>query len=168
MKIGWLITALLIFSVSAEAEIHPLSLLGDQQFANKQFELALISYNQLIQEFPDKKEGYFNRGLCLYATEKFSEAIFDFDECTGMDSSFSEAQLMKGFALEKRGDLKEAMAEYKNLQSRNTNRTLLDRRIKNYQLAVVVSKSWYYMIAIMLVVILLMAVIVKSIAYRKG
>ena len=168
MRYLFFILLFFVLPYFTEAENHPLFAAAEIQFNQKNYEAALVGFNQLLQEFPEKKECYFNRGLCLYKAEKFSEAIFDFDESISMDSALADAQLMKGFSLEKRGDLKEAMAVYKNFPESNTNHTLLNRRIKNYQLAVIVSSKWYYMIAMMLVVILLMAVVVKTSSYRKG
>lgn len=141
---------------------HPLSAEGDRQFNQQHFDSALICYNQLIQEFPDRKEGYFNRGLCLYKTDKFSEAIFDLDEAFRMDSSLTDAKLLKGFSLEKRGDLNEAMMLFGNVALQNTMHTLLDRRIKNYQLAVMISSKWYYMLMMALLLIIVVAVVSKS------
>jgi hypothetical protein len=53
-----------------------------------------VLFNQLIQEFPERKEGYFNRGLCLYKTEQYSEAILDLGTCLQMDSVFSLASVL--------------------------------------------------------------------------
>ena len=79
-----------------------------------------------------------------------------------MDSSLTDAQLLKGFSLEKRGDLNEAMMLFGNIDLQNTMHSLLDRRIKNYQLAVMVSSKWYYMLMMALLLIIVVAVAAKS------
>ncbi len=162
MRYAFLFLVVLFLPFFSEAEIHPLSAEGDRLFNQQHFDSALICYNQLIQEFPDRKEGYFNRGLCLYKTEKFSEAIFDLDEAFRIDSSLTDAQLLKGFSLEKRGDLNEAMMLFGSVDLQNTMHTLLNRRIKNYQLAVMISSKWYYMLMMALLLIIVVAIAAKS------
>lgn len=137
-------------------------------FDEKDYNAALVTYNLLIQEFPERKEGYFNRALCLYKTEKYAESIFDFEESFALDTLLREARLMKGFAFEKQGNLKEAMSVYESLLITDATLFPLKERIKNYHTAVFISKSWYYMVAIFLVVIILIAVVAKSLSYRKG
>jgi tetratricopeptide (TPR) repeat protein len=75
-------------------------------------------FNQLIQEFPERKEGYFNRGLCLYKTEKYSEAVLDLGTCLQMDSVFSLARVLKGLCLQRSGNLQEAMQTYSEISGR--------------------------------------------------
>lgn len=163
-----LICLLFQFPNVLQSEIPPVSLDADRQFTTGQFDSALISYRLFIQQFPEQKEGYFNRGLCLYKLGKYSEAILDFDQCLRIDSSFSEGHLLRGLSLEKRGDWKDALTEYEGLSSQDTYSALLERRIKIYRISVILSKNWYYMIAMMLLVILLMAVGVKSVSYKRG
>lgn len=141
---------------------HPLSLQADQQFEQREYDAALVTYNQLIQEFPERKEGYFNRGLCLYKTEKYSEAIFDFDEAFKIDSLLTDAQVLKAFSLEKQGDQQAAMFLFQNLFDQHTMPALLNRRIKNHELAVMLSSKWYYMIALALLLFLLVTVVAKT------
>ena len=60
MRIVFLFAILLFTSVKAEAEIHPLFTAAEKQFNEKNYEGALINFNLLIQQMPEKKEGYFN------------------------------------------------------------------------------------------------------------
>jgi tetratricopeptide (TPR) repeat protein len=116
---------------------------------------------------PSKEECY-NRGLALYNEEKYAASILVLDTCLNIDSTFNEARLLRGMSYEKKGDWKNAIADYEYLKARNTYGDLLDRRINFYCISVILSRNWYYMIAMMLVVILLMAVAVKSLSYRRG
>ena len=163
-----LIGMFLFFSVIAETEDYPLSQQAQQYFDSGQFEQAANTYTQVIEQLPDAKEGYFNRGLCYYKTKQYSNAIPDFEKCLQLDSTLSDALLMHALCMEHTGQLKQAIAEYEKLKETGTNSTLLNSRIKSYRLSVLVSKNWYYMVAMMLLVILLMAVVAKSYSYRRG
>lgn len=167
MKKTVFIFSVFILPFFAEAEIHPLSLAGDNLFSQNNFDSALICYNQLLQEFPEKKECYFNRGLCLYKQEKFSEAILDFDECLTLDSTFLTAEFLKGISLEKSGSLKEAMAAFTLVSTKDA--TIFDaaKRIKNYELAVFISKNWNLMIAMAVILILLVALATNVLSSKK-
>jgi tetratricopeptide (TPR) repeat protein len=163
-----LLAILLLFSAHAETENHPLAEQAQQYFDNGQYEQAASTYTQLITQLPDTKEGYFNRGLCYYKLKQYTNAIPDFEKCLQLDSTTSDALLMLSLCYEHTGQLKQAIAGYEKLKETDTNSTLLNSRIKSYRLSVLVSKNWYYMVAMMLVVILLMAVVAKSYSYRKG
>ena len=113
------------------------------------------------------KESYYNQGLNRYQSGKFSEAIFYFDTCLIIDSSFKEARFLKALSLEKKGDLIEAITEFEIIKRDDPLYDDIDKRIKNYHLTVYLSKNWYYMLAMLFLVILFMAVVVKTIAYKK-
>lgn len=163
-----LMAMLLFFSAGAETENHPLAAQALQYFDNGQYKEAATTYTQLITELPDTKEGYFNRGLCYYKLNQYTNAIPDFEKCLQLDSTTGDALLMLSLCYEHTGQLKQAIAGYEKLKETGTNSTLLNSRIKSYRLSVLVSKNWYYMVAMMLVVILLMAVVAKSYSYRRG
>jgi len=154
------------FSILSGADLHPLSLAGNQQFSLHQYDAAMVSYNQLIQYFPDNKAGYFNRGLCLYKTENYAQAIYDFEECLILDSIYIKAAIAKAFSLEKKGELKAAIASYTLLNGKVERTYLLHKRIQNYELAVLLSKKWYYMLAMLLIAVILLALVSKSFAKR--
>ena len=102
-------------SAGAQTVLDPLSEEADKAFQNEHFDKALALYNQLIQEFPERKECYFNRGLCLYNLDRQSEAILDFDEAKTIDLNLQEADYMKGLALEKSNRLSEALTLWQQL-----------------------------------------------------
>lgn len=169
MKQALLLIVLLFFlSAGAEVQDHPLSVQAQQQFTDGKFEDAVTSYTQLADTFPEAKEPYYNRGLCLYELKQYDKALADFDKALAIDTSLKDAKYMRALSLEGNGNVKEAVIEYEKLSEGDTKYTLLNKRIKSYRLSVILSKNWYYMIAMMLVVILLMAVVAKSYSYRKG
>ena len=159
---------MVLLPVLSEAEISPLFTEANQQFEHQQYDSALGNFNLLLQQNPEQKESYFNRGLCLYYTEKFNEAILDFNECLLLDSVFDEAQFLKGLSLQKTGELKAAMYEYQNIHERNTAYGLLDKRIKNYRFAVYLSTRWYYMIVMAVLLLLLITLVVNLSSSKKG
>lgn len=167
MRILFLITILLVSSGLSDAEVHPLSASAEKQFQSNDYEAALLSYNQLIQEFPDRKEGYFNRGLCLYKTDKYSEAILDFNDCLQMDSDLVAASFLKAMSLQKRGDIGEAMNLLGGIVEGDATIYSVAKRIKNYRLAVYLSTRWYYMLAMSLVLILLMILVINIFSSKK-
>jgi tetratricopeptide (TPR) repeat protein len=157
----------LINSSQIDAEVHPLSATALTQFENAEYDLALSNYNELIQQFPDKKEGYFNRGLCLYKLEKYSEAIADFSDCLMKDSTLEAVRFLTGMSLLKKGSVTEGIAELEKIPQDDPTISYAQKRIKNYRLAVYIGTRWYYMIAMALVLILLMALVANVAAAKK-
>jgi hypothetical protein len=60
LKITLFIFGLLLSFIQVEAEVHPLFAAANEQYQQRQYDSALVLFNQLIQEFPERKEGYFN------------------------------------------------------------------------------------------------------------
>ncbi len=159
-----LLSLLPLFS---EAELHPLFIEGNRQFANEQYDSALVNFNLLIQDCPDKKEAYFDRGLCLYKAQRYSEAMLDFDLCLGMDSAMYEARVLQALSLQKTGRLQAAIGQYEWIEEHTTGYSLLNKRIKNYHLAVFIANKWYYMIAMAVIVLVLMVLGAGIVSGRK-
>lgn len=136
---------ILLFAIRTEAAQHPLSITGDSAYQNQNYSQALIAYNSLVQEFPGRKEGYFNRALCLYHIEKYSEAFFDFDESFRMDTALYSALALKALCLEKQGDLNEAMRLYRSLPVADFAYPFL-QRVKTYERATFIASKWYYVL----------------------
>lgn len=145
LRYSWL--AILFFAIQTEAAQHPLSITGDSAYQNQNYAQALIAYNSLIQEIPDRKEGYFNRALCLYHTEKYSESFFDFDESFRIDTAQHSALALKALCLEKRGDFNEAMRLYRSLPVADFSFPFL-QRVKTYERASFIASKWYYILSL--------------------
>lgn len=146
------------FSLNARAQtiLHPLSEEADKAFQNEHFDKALALYNQLIQEFPERKEGYFNRGLCLYHLDRQSEAILDFDEAKTLDLNLQEADYMKGLALEKSGRLSDALALWQQLVPYFNAK----QKAQHIEWTQWISRQWYF--AASLLTLLLVGIIVMT------
>ncbi len=167
MKITLFIFGLLFSFIHVEAEVHPLFAAANKQYQEQQYDSALMLFNQLIQEFPERKEGYFNRGLCLYKTEKYSEAVLDLGTCLQMDSVFSLARLLKGLCLQQSGNLQEAMQTYSEISGDDARLFSTQKRVKNYNLSVYLATRWYYMVAMAISIILLVLVWISMLSRKK-
>ncbi len=168
MKITLFIFGLLFSFIHVEAEVHPLFAAANKQYQEQQYDSALVLFNQLIQEFPERKEGYFNRGLCLYKTEKYSEAVLDLGTCLQMDSVFSLARLLKGLCLQQSGNLQEAMQTYSEISGDDARLFSTQKRVKNYNLSVYLATRWYYMVAMGLIFILLIVTVISFFSEAKN
>ena len=166
-KARLLFLIILVAPLALLAETDSLYLQAQRQFQNKHFDSAVISFTNLIHHYPEKKEGYYNRGLALYNTGRYAEAVADFDKCLVLDSGFVEAQFMASKALEKKGKLKGAITELERLRAKNNDYDQVEKRIKNYRLSVYISENWYYMLAMMLLFIVLVAVAAKAFSSKR-
>jgi len=167
-KARLLLLIILIIPIALSAETDSLYLVAQRQFQHKHFDSAVVSFTQLIQKYPDKREGYYNRGLALYNIKKYPDAISDFEQCLKIDSGFTEAQFMASKTLEKKGELKGAITELERIKAKNNDYDQVEKRIKNYQLSVYISENWYYMLAMMLLFIVLVAVAAKAFSSKRG
>lgn len=168
LTVAFICCALLMFPFLQRAEVNPDYQKGSQQFEENQFDSAIVSFTQLIAAYPDKKEGYFNRGLAYFNTAKYDEAISDFTKCVQIDSVFKEAEYMKARALQEKGSVNEAYTLYSVMNTKYTGYLDLQKRIKTYQLTVLISNNWYYMLAIMFMIIVLLTIVARTYGYRKG
>ncbi len=125
------------------------------------------SIAETIVEPDANKAIHYNRGLEFYSRDKYPEAILSFDSCLLLDSSFIDARFMKAITLEKAGNLTEALNEFKRIKNKNPRYDDIDKRIGNYYLTIYLSKNWYYMITMLFIVVLIMAIVVKTVAYKK-
>lgn len=149
-------------STGAQSVLDPLSEEADKAFQNEHFDKALALYNQLIQEFPERKECYFNRGLCLYNLDRQSEAILDFDEAKTIDLNLQEADYMKGLALEKSNRLSEALTLWQQLIPYFN----AEQKAQHIVWAQRWSRQWYYITTLM--ILLVTSTLILSLGLRKS
>ncbi len=149
-------------SAGAQTVLDPLSEEADKAFQNEHFDKALALYNQLIQEFPERKEGYFNRGLCLYNLDRQLEAILDFDEAKTIDLNLQEADYMKGLALEKSNRLSEALTLWQQLIPYFN----AEQKAQHIVWAQRWSRQWYYITTLM--ILLVTSTLILSLGLRKS
>ena len=163
-----LFSVFLTFPLWAWSQSLPVYQQADSQFELKQFDSAVVAFNQFIDSFPHKKEGYFNRGLCYYRMNKLAEARRDFNSCLQIDSVFNDAIFMETLILQKEGHWTESNIEIKKLNTSYAGYNELKKSIRYHNLSVILSRNWYYMIAIMFLFIILVGVVAKSYAVRRG
>jgi tetratricopeptide (TPR) repeat protein len=141
---------------------------GYTQYKQNYFDSAIASFSQLISEHPEKKEGYYNRGLSYYHLNKLAEAQHDFNACLQIDSVFDDARFMKVLILQRQGKWKSANAEIKSLNTSYAGYNELQKHSHYHNISVILSRNWYYMIAIMFMFVILVGIIAKSYYTYKG
>ena len=140
---------------------------AERLFNTQQFDSSLQVYDALIAQYPDTLSLYYNRGLCLYRLGKLNEAITDFDYCIGIDSLHKDARYMKALALDKKGEQEASVEELTALQRIDAGYDNIQKRIKNYNIAVYVSRNWYYMLAMAFLLIVFLATVATLKTSRK-
>lgn len=161
------LTLILLSLTTAKADIHPTYLRAVQDFEQQNYNNALWSFNELLQEFPDGKESYFNRGLCLYKAGKYSEAILDLEESLQRDSLLADALFLKAMSYENTAQPGKAMNVLNLLCISDNSYPSVQQRIQNHRLAVVVSSKWYYMVIMAIIAIALVALLVSLLSSNK-
>lgn len=143
------------------------AVVAENYFTHQHFDSALLVYNQLIEEYPDTLSLYFNRGLCYYKLNQPAKAVADFDYVLMHDSLHKEALYLKALSLEQSGKQPAALNTLEKLYELDKNYNDVAKRIKNYRLAVYLSRNWYYMIAMALLVIIFLATVVTLKTSRR-
>lgn len=162
-----LFTLILLSLTTAKADIHPTYFRAVQEFEQQNYSNALLVFNELLQEFPDSKESYFNRGLCLYKSGKYAEAILDFDESLQRDSLLTAALFLKAMSYENAAQTDKSVEVLNLLYKQDNLYPTLQQRIQNYRLAVVVSSKWYYMVIMAIIAIALIALLVSLLSSKR-
>ena len=85
-----------------------------------------------------------------------------------MDSVFDDSRYMKILTEQKQGDWDGAFIEFKKLNTSYTGYNGLKKHIRYHNISVILSRNWYYMIAIMFLFIILVGILAKSYAVKKG
>lgn len=141
---------------------------GYGQYNRSHFDSAIVSFTGLIAAHPEKKEGYYNRGLCYFRLNNLADARRDFNTCLQMDSVFDDARFMKILILQKQSDWKSAFIEFNKLNTNYAGYKELKKHGQYHNLSVILSRNWYYMIAIMFLFIIFIGMAAKVYAVRKG
>ena len=141
---------------------------GYLQYQQGHFDSAVASFTQLLIAHPEKKEGYYNRGLSLYHLNRFKEAQNDFNTCLQRDSVFDDARFMKVLALQAQDNWEAASNEIKLMNTNYAGYNELKKRIRYHNISVILSRNWYYMIAIMFMFVILVGIVAKSYYAIKG
>ena len=150
------------------AQTLPLLQQADSQYELSQYDSALVDFNQIVIQYPAKKEGYYNRGLCYYHLNRLAEAQKDFTTCLQIDSVFEDARFMKILTLQQQGDWEASDTELKKFNTNYAGYNELKKRIRYHNISVILSRNWYYMIAIMFMFVILVGIVAKSYYAIKG
>jgi len=159
---------ILFLSFNGFSQSDTLSQNGYLQYQQNHFDSAVVSFTQLITEHPEKKEGYYNRGLSYYQLKKLPQALNDFNACLQIDSVFDDARFMKTSTLQAMGEWQNAFIEFSKLNTNYAGYKELKKAIRYHNLSVYISRNWYYMIAIMFMFIILAGIVAKSYYTYKG
>lgn len=82
----------------------------------RQFDLAITDLNQYLAWQPNHAETYFLLGRCYFETAHYSEAVSAFDAGLKQLPEDAEGWLFRGDALERQGDLQEAIKSWRKAQ----------------------------------------------------
>ena len=140
---------------------------AERLFSEEKFDSALQVYEKLVEQYPDTLTLHYNRGLCFYHLGKWDNALANFNFCIEADSFYAPARFMRATVLEQKGDKEAALAELQQLENISPSYDNVAKRIKIYEIAVYVSRNWYYMLAMAFLLIVLMATVATLKASRK-
>ena len=79
---------------------------------NKNWQMALSSYNKAIELKPDYAEAYSNRGNVLNELKRFEEALLSFDKAIELKSDYAEAYYNSGIVFHELNRFDEELASY--------------------------------------------------------
>jgi tetratricopeptide (TPR) repeat protein len=94
---------------------------GSQQYYKGNDDLAIADYNEAIRINPQDVVSYSLRGdVFLFKKHEYERAIADFNKVLDVYPGDSESYHRRGMAFEAKGDLREALADYKRFSNFNT------------------------------------------------
>ncbi|HWB61997.1 MAG TPA: tetratricopeptide repeat protein [Chitinophagales bacterium] len=137
-------------------------------YTQGQYDSALACFAQIPDTAPNYKEAVFNTGLCHYRLNQLQTALQDFNYCLHIDPAYDDARWMKGIVLERQNLLKEANTAFGGLDTKYHEYNHAQKRIRYNNFAVLISRNWYYMVAIMFFTIVLLTVVAKTITYKRS
>ena len=85
---------------------------GNILLADRNCEVAIISYDQALEFKPDLYEAWYNRGLTLFVLGRNEEAIISYDQALEFKPDLHEAWYNRGKALSALGRKEEAITSY--------------------------------------------------------
>ncbi|MCS6934226.1 MAG: tetratricopeptide repeat protein [Chitinophagales bacterium] len=166
-RILQLFTFLLPVMLYSQQNYHPVYFRAMEFYECGCYRNALTYFNELLSIFPEQKEVYFNRGLCLYKSGRYAEAALDMDEVLRCDSTHAEARMVKLLCREKSGDFKESIQLLTELKIKGMYPLDVQHRSRNYRLSSMICNKWYYMIIMAVIAIMLIAVIVSWFGLKR-
>jgi len=81
---------------SLSSEVDQLTTIGNDFYANGQYDSALKYYHRILELDNRNSAAYFNKGLVYYNLKQYSTAIESFLQCLQVDAANKEALYMMG------------------------------------------------------------------------
>jgi tetratricopeptide (TPR) repeat protein len=97
---------------SAADEYNPAFSRGMNHFSHRDYDDAIIDFNEAIGLDDRNPKGYFERGQCFFNLNNYNLAIKDFDEAIKQNPENSEFFLYRGTAYAKSGEDDQAIRDY--------------------------------------------------------
>lgn len=162
----------LICFLAGTASAQPTAEEALGQLEAKQYDAAIASFTSLIDGgAEDVKPLYFNRGLAYYYTEQYDSAVVDFDRSMITDgpcAHCNDVQYMTALILEEKGNLEGSLLLLRQIQNDVPDYKDVNKRIKKYEVSVLISKYWYYMIAMALLTFIVIALLSSVLSSKRG
>lgn len=88
--------------------------LGQKRAKQKQYELAILAYDNVIHLKSDFVEVYYDRGKAKYELKRYEDAVADYDDAIRLKSDFVKAYYHRGRAKHELKQYKAAIYDYDN------------------------------------------------------
>ena len=85
---------------------------GNKEAGDKNFDKAIVKYNEAISIAPSYEVAYLSRGRAYLERKQFDEALSDFDEAIRLKANYADAYVGRGDVFWQRRDLTSALAAY--------------------------------------------------------
>ena len=92
-----LIFALLFFTFSVQAQ-DELFKKGVQQYEAKQYDQAIETFKQVVNQSPKNHAAFYNLGLSYYYSNRYDQAISSFQQAVKIKPDYAAAHTQTGFA----------------------------------------------------------------------
>jgi|GEM_PF-2503538 len=142
-----------------------------KQIEGEEYDSAIVSFTELINQNPETRELYFNRGLAYYYTQNYDSAKRDFDYSIVLDAPYPhclDATYMLCLIEQQLGNYHNALQGYKILEKHSPGYKDVNKRIKICKAIVYVSENWYYMIAIAVIFFIIIALLSSIFSAKRG
>ncbi|MBK6772723.1 MAG: tetratricopeptide repeat protein [Ignavibacteria bacterium] len=113
---------------------------------NGNYQDAIDYFTKFINLFPDKKEGYYNRGTIYFNLKEYSKAISDYNSAIEINPVDAEAYNNRGIVYKNQKEYNKAISDYNKAIEINpeyadayNNRGIVYKNLKEYNKAISVT-----------------------------
>ncbi|BAZ08591.1 TPR domain protein [Calothrix sp. NIES-4071] len=85
---------------------------GTAYVYKKDYNRAIVDYNQALKLDPNYDYAYYNRGLAYYNKKDYDRAIADYNQALKLDPNYANAYYNRGLAYDYKKDYDRAIADY--------------------------------------------------------